>query len=188
MKFASFTVLAVTSTLSGTNAEQIEAKLRFRPVAVDGEDNVGERRLGRCGWGQFGTETSVEYCMSNVRGKAVLQKCIEENPPSRQLWRFEDKLEYDEDELPYDCGGILKNRADKKCLAPIRSGIKRGRRLALDTCDKENEKQQWLSDGDTLVPESKERLCVSYRGEAEEGAPMVLKKCENVDSLNFGRK
>mmetsp|Transcript_3708 Transcript_3708/g.8355 ORF Transcript_3708/g.8355 Transcript_3708/m.8355 type:complete len:187 (-) Transcript_3708:137-697(-) len=180
--FAVFTVLATIKSF-GVNAE-----LRFRPVAVDGEEHAGERRLGRCGWGQFEEDTLAEYCMTNVRGKAVLQKCINEGTPSRQLWRFEDKLEYDEDELPYDCGGILKNRADKKCLAPIRGGIKRGRRLALDKCDKGDGKQQWLGDGDTLVPESKERLCVWYRGDLEEGAPMVLKKCENLDSLNFGRK
>ena len=99
------------------------------------------------------------------------------------------RLDYDYENLPYDCGGLLKNKSDdKQCLAPIRSGIKRGRRLALDRCDKDDVKQQWLVDGDILSPESKTRLCVWFRGELEERAPMVLKKCENLDSLNFGRK
>ena len=182
MKLATTLTLLLFAALTPVNAE-----MHFRPVE-DGQDAVDQRRLGRCGWGQFSEDTLGEFCMAaDSRGKVFLEKCINDNPPDRQLWRFEEKLDYDNEDLPYDCGGLLKNKADKQCLAPIRSGIKRGRRLALDRCDKDDEKQQWLGDGDILSPESKTRLCVWFRGELEEGAPMVLKKCENLDSLNFGR-
>lgn len=186
MKLVSTSMLLLSAILLSADAE-----MHFHP-AGGGEDAVGERRLGRCGWGQFSEDTLGEFCMAaDSRGKVFLERCINDNPPDRQLWRFEEKLEYNYENLPYDCGGLLKNKAgdkDKQCLAPVRSGIKRGRRLALGRCNKGDEKQQWLGDGDILSPESKTRLCVWFRGELLEGAAMVLKKCENLDSLNFGRK
>ena len=188
MKFPlSFATLAALQLFSALLQVVTGAEVHFRPVEIN--EDSGERRLGRCGFGQFQEDTLGEFCMAaNSRGKVFLEKCINDNPPDRQLWRFEEKLDYDYEELPYDCGGILKNKADKKCLAPIRSGIKRGRRLALDRCIRDDERQQWLGDGDILSPQSKKRLCVWFRGELTEGAPMVLKKCANLDSLNFGRK
>ena len=48
----------------------VGAEMHFRPVE-DGQAAVGERRLGRCGWGQFSEDTLSEFCMAaDSRGKA----------------------------------------------------------------------------------------------------------------------
>ena len=100
-----------------------------------------------------------DYCVEKIddpgdktSDKVKFTRCDDTNPG--QMWKF-DK-EYPNDRFKH--GGLLYNMKGG-CLA-IRGNVEEGKNLKVVDCNRNNAKQHWLSDGDTLFLRDNRDCCV----------------------------
>lgn len=163
-----------------------ETNLKFVPLDVDTAQHDG-RRLGggRSSWGYFTDDYSGRLCMTNIDGKPKLDDC--EVGKIEQLWRFDSTIK---GESIYEYTGHLQSKVDKGCVH-IRGSIAKGQKLEVVKCDegyREDRKQLWISEGDSIRPRVNERLCAYHRSEPPQRLdPIVLVPCRIAYSFDFGQ-
>lgn len=140
----------------------------------------GSGGLSGC-WGQFHQD---EACVQKIvdpddstSDKVKFLPCDDMEPA--QMWKFENEGD------DFDHNGLVYSMAGG-CLA-IRGSVGEGKNLKVLDCDKANAKQQWYSDGDSLMPEDHQTVyCVSPKtypiGSRD---PVVLMSCEDTFSLDY---
>lgn len=136
--------------------------------------------------GCWSTFSQAGFCMEKVddaadatSDKVIFLTCDDMKPA--QFWKF-DKTTDDGTSFMY--GGLLYNMAGG-CLA-IRGSFAVGRNVKVVACNRNNAKQHWLSDGDTLFPRDNREFCVSpVSNPIKAGQTAVIRDCEDTYSLDY---
>ena len=166
------------------SVSSVAADLHFQP-----RPQGSQRSLLRAGdlnglWGQFATEgfcvEKIEDPGDSTSDKVKFTPCDNTNPA--QMWKFDN---FNEDNYPDVYTGLLYNM-EGGCLA-IRGTVELGKNLKVLECDRNNAKQHWTADGDTLMPRDNKEFCVTLAtypiGDKD---PVVLADCaEGTMSLDY---
>ena len=172
------------------------AELEFRPH----EGNNARRALFRgndlkgC-WGNFHQDG---FCVEKIvdpddtgSDKVKMTPCDGTNPA--QMWKFDKNDENAGDFLPHY--GLVYNM-EGGCLG-IRGSVVAGKNVKVFECDRNNPKQHWKSDGDSVAPRDYKDLCLNPAGRqrldddgdddytVENKDPVAVVDCEDTNSLDY---
>jgi hypothetical protein len=165
------------------------AGLNYDPAA-DNENSDSNRVLQiASGNGLRGCWSSFSqggYCMEKIddtvdttSDKVKFLTCNAMKPA--QFWKFDKTIDDSTNNL---YGGLIYNMAGG-CLA-IRGPYVDGKNLKVLDCNRNNPRQHWLSDGDTLFPRDSKGFCVSPPSNPiKAGDIAVLRDCEDTFSLDY---
>lgn len=180
MKTSYAFALLVAATSALTNAT---ADLNFKVISQDNQRALRGADLG----GTWGVFTQDGFCIEKIidyenpfSNKVKFTECSNGNNLPSQMWKF-DKLHPNE---RYTYGGLLYNM-DGGCLTIIEDLTQR-ENLKVVECNKSNDKQHWVADGDTLSPREDKELCVAPLVHPVRNRDQVgLLDCDSVYSLDY---
>jgi Ricin-type beta-trefoil lectin domain len=172
-------LVAVTMSVAGA------AGLHYNPHEANEDRDTNLRALQvTSGSGLKGCWSSISqfgFCVDKVDDPAdttsdQVKFLACNNMKRTQFWKFDKFID---DDTPNKYGGLLYNMAGG-CLA-IRGDYETGKNLKVMTCNRNNPKQHWISDGEFFSPRDSRGFCVSSPGDVIKARdPVILIACSDT--------